>query len=148
MKYLIIALALMMASCAAFTEKAQWSDADYGGIVNRIAYEAYNETHASTRAKDSLPHERKANKSCVDNTVLAAQKATAAGLAYEVVVFKSTEGLFHSAVKIGDEVVDIAFGETSPYADYLKKYGEPHGKYDVKPERIKSLFTAHNGTFK
>jgi len=63
-------------------------------------------------------------------------------------VFKSTEGLYHSVVKIGNDVIDIDYGETYSYADYLKKYGKPHGIYDVKPERIKPLFTALNGTFK
>lgn len=139
-----------------FEDPIKWDDADYGGVNNRIAYEAYNETHepagmkpvTSIDGKSAMLHERKANKTCVDHTVIAAQKASARNIPYMVLLFLVTDGLYHSVIKIGDDVIDIKFGEAYPYDDYLKQYGQPHGEYDVIPGHIKSLFTSLNGTFK
>jgi len=63
-------------------------------------------------------------------------------------VLKKHNDFYHSAIKIGDEVIDISSGEIISYAEVLRSYGELHVSYKVDPDKIKPLFTALNGTFK
>ena len=127
MKHLLIALLLSVTvGCASFDKRAEWPDSAYGGALNKVAHELYLQTHdpyktslIGSRTMADMHINPKPLVICTTHTSMAMKELNDRGMKYEVLLLKENDWLWHSVVKVGNEVIDI--NESEPY-DYKDNY--------------------------
>lgn len=160
----ILMISIALGGCASvFEEEAYWPDSAYGGTMEKIALEGFREHHSrwKTDVKTSPSMNRTwrtdadmhinplPTASCVTHSVWSAKELESRGEKYEVVLFKVTDGLWHSVIKQGDKILDINTREPYSYSEnYKGRYMQERNLGYVKSKNVRGVLTALGYTYK